>query len=314
MPSSDPDSQPTAGHRTAVAPEIARWVRDVASSQDPRVSATTPVVVLATGSLSTRPVPPEQSQVFLCAGVVVKIHAQHADPAALTRRLHLMAGPDTEPCWVQPLVYRPFAAPGGRLGTLWPRVTVLSSIDRPPWAEAAALLARLHRALIRGDPPRQGGPDRLARALDRLRRWDDPELGWLIDRGEALSERLQHSPRLHWVHGDWHLGHLGHTVLRRRWKLIDVDDFGVGDPAWDLARPAGFWATGLLDDESWTTLLTAYREAGGPAVPADGDPWPALDLPARAAVLIATVQALGQPHRPETAASLVQASRQLLTG
>ncbi len=93
-----------------------------------------------------------------------------------------------------------------------------------------------------------------------------------------------------------------------------MDDFGVGDPAWDLARPAGFWATGLLDDESWVSLLTAYREAGGPAVPADGDPWPALDLPAKAGVLIATVQALGQPHRPETAAALLQASRQLLGG
>ena len=111
----------------------------------------------ATGSLPTRPVPPEQARVYLCAGVVVKIHAEHADPSALTRRLHLMAGPDTEPCWAQPLLYRPFVAPGGRVGTLWPRVTVLSSIDRPPWAEAAALLARLHRAVLRGDPGTEGG-------------------------------------------------------------------------------------------------------------------------------------------------------------
>jgi predicted trehalose synthase len=42
------------------------------------------------------------------------------------------------------------------------------------------------------------------------------------------------------VHGDWHLGQLGRRG--EHWVLIDVDDLGVGDPAWDLARPAGFWA------------------------------------------------------------------------
>src|SRR4029453_4074271 len=82
------------------------------------------------------------------------------------------------------------------------------------------------------------------------------------------------------VHGDWHLGQLG----RRDgpWVLIDVDDLGVGDPAWDLARPAGFWAAGLIPDDDWTTFLDAYRGAGGPAVPA-GDPWQGLAAFARAA-------------------------------
>lgn len=308
-----PDSPPPATTpRTPVEPGIARWVRQVAGGQDPRVGDSTPVAALATGSLPTRPVPPEQAQVYVCAGVVVKIHPAHTDPAALRRRLQLMAGPDTEPCWVQPLLYGPIPAPGGRVGSLWPRVTVLSSVDRPPWTEAAALLARLHRAPLRGDPPRHGGHDRLARALDRLAVLDDPDLAWLLRRGTALRDRLRHSPRLRWTHGDFHLGHLGHTVLRRRWKLIDVDDSGVGDPAWDLARPAGFWATGLLDDESWTAFLTAYREAEGPAVPAQGDPWPSLELPAQAAVLVATVQALEQPHRRETAEALLAASRAIL--
>ena len=49
--------------------------------------------------------------------------------------------------------------------------------------------------------------------------------------------------------------------------LIDVDDLGVGDPAWDLARPAGFWAAGLIPDDDWATFLDAYRDAGGPALP-----------------------------------------------
>ncbi len=62
-----------------------------------------------------------------------------------------------------------------------------------------------------------------------------------------------------------------------------MDDLGAGDPAWDLARPAAWYACGLLAPEEWTRFLDTYRRAGGPAVPADGaDPWPALDVPARA--------------------------------
>ena len=67
--------------------------------------------------------------------------------------------------------------------------------------------------------------------------------------------------------------------------LIDVDDLGIGDPAWDLARPAGFWAAGLIPDYDWRSFLDAYRTAGGPAVPRSGDPWPTLEPMARAAVI-----------------------------
>ena len=68
--------------------------------------------------------------------------------------------------------------------------------------------------------------------------------------------------------------------------LIDVDDLGVGDPAWDLARPAGFWAAGLIPDSDWTVFVDAYRTAGGAALPpAPIDPWPVLEPFARAAVI-----------------------------
>ncbi|GAA4575300.1 aminoglycoside phosphotransferase family protein [Planotetraspora kaengkrachanensis] len=96
-----------------------------------------------------------------------------------------------------------------------------------------------------------------------------------VDRRTAPS----HGSRVALTHGDWHLGQL--VRHEGAWLLIDPDDLGVGDPAWDLARPAAWFAAGLLDPESWHTFLSAYAGAGGTAVSAD-DPWRELDLPARA--------------------------------
>ncbi|TWV31993.1 aminoglycoside phosphotransferase family protein, partial [Streptomyces misionensis] len=85
------------------------------------------------------------------------------------------------------------------------------------------------------------------------------------------------------------------------WRLIDVDDLGLGVPAWDLARPAAWYACGLLPPDTWTRFLAAYRAARGPAVPAAGDPWPALDVPARALTVQTAALAITKAltaHRP----------------
>jgi len=124
-----------------------------------------------------------------------------------------------------------------------------------PWAEAARLLARLQ------------GPN-----ADLIRRAAAGLAGPISGRPFTL------------VHGDFHLGQLGRhagTLV-----LIDVDDLGVGDPAADLARPGGFWAAGLLPDETWHAFLDGYRSGGGPGLP-PGDPWPVLEPFARAAVVAA---------------------------
>jgi aminoglycoside phosphotransferase (APT) family kinase protein len=86
------------------------------------------------------------------------------------------------------------------------------------------------------------------------------------------------------VHGDFHLGQLGHQLGAL--VLIDVDDLGVGDPAADLARPAGFWAAGLLPDADWHRFIDGYRGEHGLGLPS-GDPWPVLEPFARAAVVCA---------------------------
>jgi aminoglycoside phosphotransferase (APT) family kinase protein len=213
--------------------------------------------------------------------------------------------------WIQPLIYAPFEAPGERLATIWPRVTVLATIDRPPWGDVGTLLAKLHRLPIRDDPPRLGGHTRLRLAVDYLRTDGGPQLQWLVERGEELSDLLAEPTQITLAHGDFHLGQLGHTPLRRAWKLLDVDDFGTGDPSWDLSSPAAYWAAGLLDDEAWIEFLDAYREAGGPAVPPDGDPWPALNLPAQAAMVIAVTQHLRAAGSVAGAESLLVAARRL---
>jgi aminoglycoside phosphotransferase (APT) family kinase protein len=172
---------------------------------------------------------------------------------------------------------------GDRWRTHWPRVDVVAVQPRDlPWREAGELLARLHREPVDDITLPHGALERLRRAVDRLGTGPRAD----VIRDAAARLRLPPPPqgRETLVHGDFHLGQLGRHD--GRWVLIDVDDLGVGDPAWDLARPAGFWAAGLIPDADWQAFLDGYRSAGGPAVPA-GDPWPALEPFARAAVIAA---------------------------
>ncbi len=219
------------------------------------------------------------AEIVVDGDVVYKLHRPGTDPRALTVRLGIAARSD---CLLSPLstVPEPVA---GRWRTRWPRVETLApQPESVPWAQAGQLLARLHREPLPDRVPAHGWPHRLRRAVDTLRGGEPtlrraaaglPDAVWRAgsaDRPTAL------------VHGDFHLGQLGRRDSR--WILVDVDDLGVGDPAWDLARPAGFWAAGLIPDADWTRFVDAYRAAGGPALP-DEDAWPVLDAFARAAVV-----------------------------
>lgn len=175
--------------------------------------------------------------------------------------------------------------------------------DAAPWEAAATLLARLHRtstdASVTLRPMR--GPAKAAHAVDRLRtqKGDSPAAdtaavlrAWDTLPAWARGEASQPDTST-LCHGDLHLGQLvRHPAPDGPWLLIDVDDLGVGMPAWDLGRPAAWYACGLLSPEEWERFLSAYRAAGGPAVPADGDPWPALDIPARALTVQTAARAI----------------------
>ncbi|MFF2202746.1 phosphotransferase family protein [Streptomyces sp. NPDC058145] len=236
------------------------------------------------------------------AGTVAKAHAPGTDPAELTLRLATAARvPDV---LLPPLTTTPTAL-HDRLVTLWPYGTPVDpdDPDAAPWEAAATLLARLHRTAPgdRVPPPPMRGPVKAAHALARLRTAlstaphpaGPPVLrAWTALPAWARAEApMPGIPAL--CHGDLHLGQLvRHPAPDGPWRLIDVDDLGLGVPAWDLARPAAWYACGLLPPDEWTRFLAAYREAGGPAVPADGDPWPALDVAARALTAQTAARAL----------------------
>ncbi|HMQ36588.1 MAG TPA: aminoglycoside phosphotransferase family protein [Micropruina sp.] len=273
------------------AETMQQWAREVART----LGRPSPGVVRTLATTT-------DAELTLIDDIVVKLHAPRTDAAQLARRLDLAAASGQ---FVPPLDTRVRIGPDGRPATIWPLVEVADAAsDVQPWAASGALLARLHRVRTPGDLPRHGWPERLDRAAQRA-----PDE--LRDLGVRLASEARRDEPPTVLHGDWHLGQLGRW--RGGWRLLDVDDVGVGDPAWDLARPAGFWACGLLADADWHTFLDAYRDAGGPAIPPAGDPWPALDLPARCAVFVAAVRAAagGDVHGSGTASILFEACRRM---
>ncbi|OCC07202.1 Phosphotransferase enzyme family protein [Streptomyces sp. PTY087I2] len=272
--------------------------------------------------------------------IVAKAHAADTDREALAARIALAAAPQLAGILLPPLTAPAPAVPTTRPVTLWPLGTPVDPTDpgAAPWAQAADLLARLHRTKPPFPLPPMRGPAKAARAVARMRTAlhadatvppRDPVVppgdatalpggppalpgdatapphasaalsvlaGWRAlpawARGEAPAPARRAGAL---CHGDLHLGQLvRHPAPDGPWLLIDMDDAGVGDPAWDLGRPAAWYAAGLLAPEDWATFLDAYRSAGGPAVPADGDPWPALDVPARALTVQTAAVALAK--------------------
>ncbi|MFJ3538561.1 phosphotransferase [Streptomyces sp. NPDC090109] len=259
----------------------------------------------------------EDGTVVRHGALVVKAHAPDTDPEAHRARLALATRPDLAGILLAPLPLplppapAPAPAPAptapdvlaGRPVTVWPYGPPVDpeDPDAAPWEEAARLLALLHRTPF---PP--GGADGLpemraplkaALAVDRMRRAapDHPAAATVLAAWRTVPAGRADVPRL-LCHGDFHLGQLVRLAHAPSgppsWRLIDVDDLGAGDPAWDLARPAAWFAAGILPPEVWSRFLGAYREADGPAVGAD--PWVRLDVPARALTVQTAALALAK--------------------
>ncbi|MFE5396987.1 phosphotransferase [Streptomyces sp. NPDC056568] len=307
----------------ALLPSLTARAREAAHARTPACpcgTADRPGTTPASRTEAT-PAPPAEATladrpdatVVRHAGTVAKAHAADTDPVELARRVTAAARlpgillPPLAPTAADP---RAADAQQGdptpvtlheRLVTYWPYGTPVDpqDPDAAPWEAAATLLARLHRSPAPAALPPMRGPAKAARAVARLRATapDHPATGSVLDawaglpawaRGEAA---MPDTTTL--CHGDLHLGQLvRHPAPDGPWLLIDVDDLGTGVPAWDLARPAAWYACGLLAPDEWHRFLTAYRTAGGPAVPSHADPWTALDVPARALTVQTAARAL----------------------
>ncbi|POM22894.1 Phosphotransferase enzyme family protein [Actinomadura rubteroloni] len=205
--------------------------------------------------------------------VVVKLHqADRETGPALARRLDAARA-------LPGIALAPLGPPryaDGRAVTVWPYGEPVPP-EAPPWTEAGRLLAALHRSPVPADAPPWGRPGRVARVVGRLAPGPETDVirrafatlpAWIRDdTAPPTAGRVL-------IHGDWHLGQMVRTETG--WLLIDVEDLGVGDPAWDLARPAALYAAGVLAADAWTAFLDGY----GPSP--DTDLWAALDEPARA--------------------------------
>lgn len=238
-----------------------------------------------------------EAVVVRVADVVLKAHCVDTDPDLLATRIRIASGTGLDGVLLRP-VPQPDGVPVGRVRdrvvTAWPAGEPVDpdDPDAAPWYEAGRMLARLHRTGPVDAGPASGAPSRVARAVALLQRDADAHPAaaavrdalatlppWTLDAAPPPPGR----PRT-LCHGDWHLGQLV-RLPGAGWRLLDVDDLGYDDPAWDLARPAAWYATGLMPPVAWREFLDSYRGHGGPAVPRHGDPWPALDAVARALVV-----------------------------
>ncbi|MEV0448671.1 aminoglycoside phosphotransferase family protein [Streptomyces sp. NPDC050600] len=238
--------------------------------------------------------------------LVLKSHAPGGEPVALRSRVGVAALPELAGVLLPPLP-SPRAALDGRLVTAWPYGAPVDPEDpgAAPWEEAGRLLALLHRTPAPPGLPPMRAPLKAALAVDRMRRAapDHPATATVLSAWRTLTPDAGTPPAspapapLALCHGDFHLGQL---VRAPHWRLIDVDDLGVGDPAWDLARPAAWFAAGLLPPEVWSRFLGAYEGDGGPATGSGGageragDPWARLDVPARALTVQTAALALAK--------------------
>lgn len=201
-----------------------------------------------------------------------------------------------------PLSALPMRAPDGRLLSLEPRLDLAQDANPVPWREIGGLVGRL-QAIPRAEIPflpEHGGRAAVTAALARADAFHPGgSTDILRELGRTLLRTWPPVGRKTLVHGNLMLSTIGRLPGTPSWMFRDVRTLGVGDASWDLGRPAGLWAAGMLDDQSWAAFASGYAEAGGRLSLTD-DPLATLDHPARCAVFMAAVREVARcgeyPH------------------
>jgi Ser/Thr protein kinase RdoA (MazF antagonist) len=168
-----------------------------------------------------------------------------------------------------PEVVAPIPTTGGatvvRIGdfdvSVWPFVdaTWADDEDDGQFEQAAALLARLHRALAEASTELVAPPPQ-AVALADAPELDDPALD------EWLRELHARASVVHAQHGDWYRGNLlarGGRIV----AIVDWNDAFAGPPVVGLANGAWEWGDGLWADDldDVFEFVDLYVAAGGTA-------------------------------------------------
>ncbi len=266
--------------------------------------------------------------VIRVGSTVVKAHAPGTSASELRARMSLLASGPLSEIFLAPLHAEVWTVADQRFATLWP---IGSPVDEQlataPWQQAATLLARLHQAPLPQpqdfEAPSCRAPIKVQTVIAQLKLEHagrpDSFTSTVMDAAETLRPVDDPADSMRTlVHGDWHFGQLLalNQSGKKLWRLIDPDDMGIGDPAWDLARPAAFFAAGLIPPEVWFSFLKTYQASGGPAVFDIHDPWPRLERPARALLIQCAASAVLRSRRlqrplAEAEYALIEACRRM---
>lgn len=223
--------------------------------------------------------------------LVLKVHAPGMKQEALNNRLQVIVHEPLSSIFLKPIRPTAISVREERLVTVWPKGRALQGEDDLiPWSEGARLLAWLHSIPVHASQfsfelPRSRARGRVEEAITKL--FEVPlmcrDKDWETIRSASETIDLAESNKLCWTHGDWHLGQL--VNFESEWRFIDMEDMGLGEAVWDLARPAAFYAAGLLAPGDWECFIETYRELGGAALADKGDVWTFLESPARAMIV-----------------------------
>lgn len=228
--------------------------------------------------------------VIRVGGIVVKAHRVD-DASELQRRLEV-ARTSLSNVFVTPMGKWTGSSPDIVL-TAWPAGEPVDPElpDEAPWEHAGRLLALLHDSFpVGADLKPATTVDRVRSAVSQLAHSAvsaTADARGILAAASELGELEIGAESRRIIHGDFHLGQMA-RFRDRGWLLLDVDDLGYGDTRWDFARPAAWFAIGLIDGGQWETFVESYREAGGQAI----SHWSEIDRFAQAFTVQAAARAV----------------------